>query len=117
MTDIAELLERVEKANGPDQELDMDIRYRFGQVVRPLPFTPGYGLPMLEFTSSMDAVIALIDKEMPERIYSLMDSALRQVSRDSVEGTNRKQLTTKLPRALLAAFLRAMMEEPAEAQS
>jgi len=58
MTNKAEwlaLAERCEAATGPDKLLDMAIRFALGAPVRPW-----------NYTASLDAITALIERELPE---------------------------------------------------
>ncbi|MFD2248889.1 hypothetical protein FHS82_000998 [Pseudochelatococcus lubricantis] len=84
MSDLAalrSLLARVEAAEGPDRELDRDIAISFG---RPWDYAAdwggwGYGAdgmriekPVAQpYTASIDAVVALIDRALPERSWSI----------------------------------------------
>lgn len=61
-SDLQSLLERLEKATGPDREIDQDIEdiVRLGIAPRdkPLPFCPKY-------TSSLDAALSLVERVLP----------------------------------------------------
>lgn len=70
MTDLTELIERVRNASGPDREIDLDIAIVCG-IVDPEVAKYGPYLRRAErrrvdpFTSSIEAITALIEKRLP----------------------------------------------------
>ena len=66
MTTLSELIERLEKATGPDSHLDNDICEALmgwpEREWRSIDYMKAFGLPV---TSSADAAIALADKVLP----------------------------------------------------
>lgn len=84
--DIEGLMERVKASTGPDREIDADIALAVGWTHekhqhdrQPYWRVPGEtrgfmrtGLPA--FTSSLDAIVGLIEREFPEWDYGVMRS-------------------------------------------
>jgi hypothetical protein len=79
MADYSDLIARLEKAEGPDREIDVDILIAFGwsrdgrhmgepRWVRPngqqTAFNALFG-PVYHLTSSLDEVIRLVSRELP----------------------------------------------------
>ena len=71
------LAERCEKATGPDQKLDAAIELALGRQVEwhvvsgewnkhPVQLTSWGGEAVPDFTRSLDAITALIERELPE---------------------------------------------------
>lgn len=117
---LREALSRVEAATGPDQEIDEAVALLTGWEKRPATVLPwweneianiGQGAPPA-VTGSLEAVVALVEQEMPEAWWegnSLGDMELM------ISSPRRRQLgaascaTPAL--ALLAAYLRARIAE------
>lgn len=59
MTDLSSLLARIESATGPDRELDSEIAFAL------TPPDAEIGLLALNYTASLDAVIALCERVLP----------------------------------------------------
>ena len=59
MTTLTSLRERVEKATGPDREIDVEIFFELDWTGQ------GDARTAPEYTSSIDAVVALIERELP----------------------------------------------------
>ena len=124
MTNLSELLERVEKAEPLQyEEIDRDIMAMEGWEAFGVNMTRDAGggfvqirntANRIHYTSSLDAVVGLIEREMPERLWVLMNRALREVSRDNAGLVGSNITADKIRRALLAAFLRAKIEMEAE---
>jgi len=75
MTSLPTILERLEAAQGADNDLDIEIAKHFGLSVRDdgwieaeNPMEPDYPglLPAPMFTASIDAALALVERELPE---------------------------------------------------
>lgn len=64
MTDLSELIERVEKATGPDRELDAAIAAHFDLPYGPRPVGGSEWLSA-HFTASVDAALELVERELP----------------------------------------------------
>jgi hypothetical protein len=135
------LAERCEKATGPDRETDGDIAHAAKQFVDYLPRVPDR--PWLwaefvepddwecweapEYTASLDAITALIAKELPDYHWRIQggrkDTGWTQMSGDPrayikakasrlvahTDGKDGEAATPAL--ALCAAFCRAMAEK------
>ena len=66
MSELAELLERVKAATGPDRELDWDIQQsQFG-----IEQTDFHGTP--RYTASIDAALALAERLLPGRSWKIV---------------------------------------------
>jgi len=134
MTDLAELLERVKAATGPDREIDRDltealysdISTRERRVLANDQFAwmhPEYGLVRCEpYTASVDAALALVERVLPRWEFNLSvehpgdDGAAiwRAEIGDPLMGFDAEAPTPAL--ALLAAALEALAyQQPAAA--
>lgn len=60
MTDLSTLLERVRAASGPSRELDMELCVSINK-----------SLPLLNFTGSIDAAVALCERVLPGWAWSI----------------------------------------------
>lgn len=119
---IDELIERVEKGEGADRELEIAVWRQFNDAPanrEPLPWLCCY-------TESIDAVTALIKERLPGWAYAAISEKLRgcigYVHNNEpafVGGTARRNharrwfetRATSPARALLAAFLKAHKEQ------
>lgn len=61
---LRELLERCEKASGPDREIDRTIAMTFGRMNGTVPVCAGY-VGIGSFTSSIDAAVRLVQDILP----------------------------------------------------
>jgi len=113
-SDLEALLARVEKATGPDRELDVAIR---------LALFPPAGRPAwLPYTASLDACQALQEQLLPKWSWSVMhrhgESGPYAVARtarvvgDDVQGFD--AVHDKAPLAWLAAILSALIARSQE---
>jgi len=139
MTDLTDLIERVAASTGPDREIDALIGAAFnphgdGRVVYGkgrrffknagrgrIPFHVGGGkgcsfgiiYQQIDYTRSIDAVVALIEKVMPDakwqRIYSVGHPFMCVELPDFDQVMVHKTSTSAI--ALLLAFLRAYQEK------
>lgn len=106
MTDLNELLERVKKATGSDKELDRAIeRMEHGPDV--IPFTP-------EYTFSIDASVALMDRMLPGTLWRLQSDPDSGSGFEATMVTGGPELGAKgdgatAPLAILAALLSALI--------
>lgn len=119
--DIAALLERVRAATGPDREIDGEIAKLCGWLKTPLDWIDNLGrkrnLPPA-FTASLDASVALIERELSGWSLGLHD---RQVGPEAklfrayvvkgspIRPTPFVEDAATRPLALLAAFLAAKL--------
>ncbi len=140
--DLRALLERVEATFKPSKELDRLIARQFGWHrveprvgggmrggwIAPEDFmgVDSRGAPLLDslhgtdihrevphFTASIDAALALVEREMPEDTWGLLNEAMFDAT-VKYKGA----ISAPLPRALLAALLKAKIaNSPQEAKS
>lgn len=135
---IDELIERVEKGEGADRELDGAIHvalfpdsdasrfitgayrsewWKFGTPQGLVYRTEngGGGVPLPSYTTSLDAVLALIEGKLPGWRWSVEDAGDgRYEGNLFASPTGRRMQTANVAfpaRALLAAFLRAHKEQ------
>ncbi len=94
MSQIAELIKRVEGLTGPDREMDVMVVYAFfpdigpynGQCIGDEPIfwhEPYRKQPCPEFTASLDAVVALIERVRPGWGYAVRKKSIDPVSYDA----------------------------------
>jgi hypothetical protein len=104
------LLARVEAATRPDREIDGEIAQLCGWLKTPLDWTDNFGtkrnLPP-PYTSSLDAIAALAETELPVWWWGGMRSTVSALGEANLPGN-------ALPRYVVAAFLRAMIAERPE---
>ena len=104
MSALTDLITRVEAATGPDIHLDAAIAAHFGQPQR-----------IDYFTSSIDAVVALIRREMPGASYGFTreppSAVFARVTMAYGASGDADHITEAL--ALLLAFLRAKVQQDA----
>ena len=113
MSDLSELIARVEKATGPDPEIENEIERLFGDV--PL-IAHGLNIRWPHYTSSLDAVVALVEREFDDREWAVGPDkengcTWARIGNDNWDEAN-DDILGKGPRnqpalALLLAFLRA----------
>jgi hypothetical protein len=122
MTDIAalkELLERVEKAEGPGREMDEKTLVALGGKRKGGDWWIGHsyiGRSAPAYTSSIDACVALIEKVLPDWCYEisllgeqLCFAEIWEVGEGGYSATVAKGDARTLPLALLAALLSALI--------
>ena len=116
MPDLSELLERVEKAEGQNFEIDEDVWIAcLGERSDGL----AYHDFMPSVTQSLDAVVGLIEKEMPTAFWAIMmrgrtRGEYQACCMDKGDG-HMTLIDGRTPAlTLLAAFLRAKIEMEAE---
>ena len=113
MTDFTHLIQRLQDGDGPDRELDAELRRAF----LPLEY-PG---PKTAYTSSLDAAVALIERELPRHSWTIRRDRERMTAAFlwrqnyirnviTVEGTSP-------PRALLIALLKARQADTQESEA
>lgn len=132
MTDLQGLLERVEKASGPDREVDLLIVELFpespaadivvGRVRRwidarqPHQYSANaFNAGQLPYTASLDAALALVERVLPGSVSDVLHEARAAVGRKhalhirfwkpDVDGP----YAAALARAVLAALLKALI--------
>ena len=86
MTDLRDLIERLERADGPDRELDALIWRRMENrsgVVFPdeKPGSPKYPNHIPAYTASLDAALALKNRVLPGRAAAIGDMAFEDAHR------------------------------------
>ena len=99
MTDLSALIARVEAATGPDREIDWEVHCLGG-----MEGAGSYGRHPA-YTASVDAVLALIERKLPDEAWLLLDRVLYSRKIEVFDTTQQK-----LALALLAATLRALNE-------
>lgn len=113
MTTLAELIERLEKAEGPSRELDADIAVELGLVASREWWSTDYiknGM-IHNFTGSLDAAVALAERVLPgvnytmKNLFGAFDAA---VTADHVCGVHRAEHPVSLAIALVLATLKAL---------
>ena len=133
---LSTLIDRVRAATGPDREIDADVYEALGYQVKRRPvrhssvhkshatsvswryLDSGRWLAMEYFTASLDAVVALIEREMPGAEYEYELTNIYGIAQATV-GLNFSAGTPPSERrkdgnvvlALLAAFLSAKQSE------
>lgn len=121
MADLAELLERVKAATGPDRELDGDIAEAFGPHWNGRDLTRGQAPAV---TRSIDAAMALVERMLPGWRVQLFERdpedgggwnarLKRRSPWDLVALDEVAPLPRTAPLALLAALLSALIAKPA----
>jgi len=132
---LSTLIDRVRAASGPDREIDADVYEALGYQVKRRPvrhssvhkshatsvswryLDSGRWLAMEYFTASLDAVVALIERELPEAncwgVEKEPGYIEAFVSRNNVESGHWMRLGNAATPALslLAAFLSAKQSE------
>ena len=125
------LAERCEKAKGPDREIDFKIGFATGwrryihdgndMIIdwEGNMFPDYYGSMLPSVTESLDAITALIERELPGNMRSIRKypdgEAVAQVWNSQVGETPRQRCCASEALALCAAFCRAMNEKEANA--
>lgn len=81
MSQYADIIERLEKATGPDDDLDLDIINLID------PPVARYSAMHQPLTSSLDAAIALVERMLPGCIWTIEQDAcwLRTMRGDDVK--------------------------------
>ena len=77
MSELRALRERVEKAEGPDRELDADIFFALNPEIQELRphFSAGQVAAIVpELTASIDAAVALIERKLPGYGFEVLAS-------------------------------------------
>ena len=108
MTDISELRERVEKATGPDRELDEALRVHFRYPPKPW-----------NYTASIDAALALVERVRPGCWYVMAKGRLTDAEPlygcELLRGGTDEQLAISeghtQPVAILSALLLSLQSE------
>lgn len=127
MTDLSnleQLLDRVVKATGADRELDRDIASFFGDYVkceprnrtwRSAPSRKGPWRTLPDYTSSVDAAIAFIERVLPgwakESYEAPNEGVMVRLISPTIPSTEHwgGSRTATLPLALVAAALSALI--------
>lgn len=120
--DLQDLLERVERARGPDRELDVAIAERlYPEICTPSRRGSHHDEPVWQtrdglvrcecYTASVDAALALIEKVLPGLWWNVGICSANPLtySADLADGTERPGATPAL--ALCAALLAALIEQ------
>lgn len=119
---LLELIERVERLDGPDRTVDADlyttlvglqmyesIYERSGDLVRRVyadPTGPSYyHLP--RYTASLDACLALVERVRPGQQIEIVEEALERVK----QGYFAESFVEELTLAVLSALLRSIQSE------
>jgi hypothetical protein len=122
---VAELLERVKAATGPDREIDRDLVERFySEAVRPEWrsgdgwFHPDFGKvrPADPYTASLDAALALVERVLPGWAWSVgnLRNGAQCYLMDRPGGVlHEPGLAATPPLAVLRALLAALLSAPA----
>lgn len=138
MTDLADLIARVEGASGRDRDIDADLWWLFGhqtalvcfnnasmglprQLPATLPIPAGLGRAAVRsfaepFTASLDAALALVERVLPEWEFSLSTARHRKgwsvttwQADDKYSGRLFDHKTA--PLAILSALLKAVQAQ------
>lgn len=128
MTDLQGLIERLEKAEGPDRELDNSLTlaaFPEGRIVLAPDQRYDYimgssgGGPVSPLTASIDAAVAFAERVLPGCWYQIAKGKLRDAEplfgalilfgSDEVLGAG--EHPTSLPIAILIATLRALQAQ------
>lgn len=109
--DLEELLERVEKATGPDRLLDARLRDKFYQPYGHKNPTE----PIRAYTASVDAALALVERVLPKSDVSLFkridgwNSFVKNLLTHEVFAPETKRPNGAL--AILSALFRALIAQ------
>lgn len=99
----SDLIAKLEALDGPDREVDLELTTKFFGG-READLHRAYGLHCYDFTSSLDAAIALVERVLGEDIaLELLADVAESAKTDTINGTLKD-----IPIALLIAALRAM---------
>jgi hypothetical protein len=109
MSDLAELLKRVEAATGPDRELEWDIDEAITGEVPDFHGCPHY-------TASIDDALALVERKLPDHkwgIHQPKDGTYRAhvTKRSPLRPMPNTADAPTAPLAILAALLAALLHE------
>jgi hypothetical protein len=100
------LAERCEKATGPDRDIERCICNLLPDRWQTMPFDG--------FTSSIDAIEALVDREFPVRfVTTSAHTGIKVYVRLASQGFKKTGIAPTEPNALCAAFCRLMAEKVA----
>jgi hypothetical protein len=109
-TDLTELIERLEKATGPDRELDAAIRDAL--------YSPSARVGWPPYTASLDAALALVEEKLPCQWVRLDYWTDINIERPRASILPKGELIhgfaahgATLPLALLLALLRALQSQ------
>lgn len=99
---LRELRARVEKCSGPDREIDGALAAAFEPGVYDVwpHLTP-------EFTASIDAALALVERCLPGQTWSILNCAMRRVSENHsrlVKGISAQEICLAAIGCLLSAL-------------
>lgn len=116
MTDLSDLIERVRKAEGTDRQLDYALFCHFAPMEVASAWHPLHGH---KYTSSLDAITALIEKKLPGAKKSLTELVVGWSSSvlilDAVDGSAVAEDfhadAPTAPLALCLAFLLAIQSQ------
>lgn len=131
MTDLTALVERVESGSGPDRDLDFDIARFEGWTQHSDESDPVYarrpGLWWAEpgesdwntcasppaYTSSLDAAVSLVERELPRETPNILREALSDLGRKHHWHICFPKLgqIDEMPRLVVAALLRALQSK------
>ncbi len=117
MTDLTNLIERARGLEGPDREVDAAIHEALvGPVIRfPLsgPWQANGISAVPAYTASLDAVVALIEKELPDALWDVNGYGAASIAPRWLAGKKHtlSETGTSPALALLLAFLTAMKEK------
>lgn len=124
MSDLAELLERVKDATGPDRWLSRDIwqyldtpewkrAYLLAQEPCGCPHDQAVEYAarhLADVTASIDAAIALVERCLPGCWQRIIDEAMAEVVGRAIE-TDSAPKISELPLAILSALIQALGEK------
>jgi hypothetical protein len=110
MTDIATLIARLEKLEGPDSDIDGDI---WCEIFAPDVVAIDFGIQFPAVTASLDAAIALAERVLPGAEFNLTNIYGVAVAEIPINDSDSPFETGRhaggiLPIALLIAILRAL---------
>lgn len=116
MSDLTELLGRVEKATGPNYALEVELATALE------PARANYTLPPPNYTASTDGALSLVERMLPgwrsEHVQSSdgtwWDCYLGPIGTVPVEANSTDRGMPTLPLAILAALLRALIAQQAK---
>lgn len=133
MTDLTSLIEKLQKAGGPDRELDCQIavavdgfyelppKWEGGPVgygytdAEGTPIHPGHGGDQLvrQYTLSIDAAASLAKRVLPnwQINLSIFHDTLAEASFGNREAPHARSLATKPALAICLATLRALQQK------
>lgn len=124
MTDLTSLIEKLEKAEGPDWELDADIGLSVGGLKAHEEFgmagnwwtrytDNGLTCAVPSYTSSIDAAVSLAERVLPnwQVNLSIFHEALSEASFGNREAPHARSLATKPALAICLATLRALQQK------